>query len=76
MDIDVMAVGFLQEYVEQGMMGLAGQWSGRELGTLLAALPIPESLAYVVVVNGERRPRSYRLEKGDVVKVVPLLVGG
>ena len=76
MDIGVVAVGFLREYVEQGVASLPGQWGGRELGSLLAALPIPDSLAYVALVNGERQPKSYQLEKGDVVKVVPLLTGG
>ena len=76
MDIKVVAVGYLAEFVEKGAASLVGQWDGRELGVLLAALPIPESLAYVALVNGERQPKSHLLSSGDVVKIVPLLTGG
>ncbi|MFQ5886841.1 MAG: MoaD/ThiS family protein [Anaerolineae bacterium] len=37
---------------------------------------IPPDLVAVVMVNGRQEPKSYLLQEGDQVKLVPLVGGG
>lgn len=76
MDIEIVAAGYLREHLKQGGDLPRDQWAGEELGELMASLPIPPDLAYVPLVNGERQPKSYRLQEGDLVKLIPLVTGG
>jgi sulfur carrier protein ThiS len=73
--IKVQGVGFMRQYAQLDATQ-AGRWAGAALGDLLAGLLIPEGIAYVPLVNGERVKRSHVLADGDVIRLVPLLTGG
>ena len=73
--VKVQGAGFMQQYAQVAPAQEVG-WVGSSLGDLLAELPIPEGIAYVPLVNGERGERSQVLTDGDVVRLVPLLTGG
>ena len=73
--VRVQGVGFMQQYAQVDS-AQEQQWVGTSLGEILADLPIPEGIAYVPLVNGDRAKRSLVLTDGDVVRLVPLLAGG
>ena len=49
---------------------------GQTVHQLLDCLGIPPDLVAVVMVNGRQKPKSYLLQEGDQVKLVPLVGGG
>lgn len=71
--VKVVPVGMLQRYIAQEVV-MAD--SGQSVHQLLDSLGIPPDLVAVVMVNGRQEPKSYLLQEGDEVKLVPLVGGG
>lgn len=71
--VKVVAVGMLKKYTT-GETATAD--SGQTVYQLLEGLGIPPDLVAVVMVNGRQEPKSYLLQEGDQVKLVPLVGGG
>jgi len=68
----VKAVGILSRYAgyEVEVEG------GKSVEEVLASLGIPSPLVGIVLVNGKQVEKSYAIEEGDEVKLIPLLGGG
>lgn len=49
---------------------------GQTIQTLIEELGLPSDLVAFVLVNGRQQPKSYVLQKGDEVKLAPLVGGG
>jgi sulfur carrier protein ThiS len=71
--VKVVPVGMLQRYIAQEVV-MAD--SGQSVHQLLEGLGIPPDLVAVVMVNSRQEPKSYLLQEGDEVKLVPLVGGG
>jgi molybdopterin converting factor small subunit len=78
MEVEVRLYGGLEKYVGAGVgQSLSVQLSSGGTGRdLLAALGIPESAVFTVLVNGRHRTLSDRLEPGDRVTFFPPIAGG
>ena len=50
--------------------------AGTTVGELLHRLRIPEEIPRLLLVNGHEADPAVRLESGDIVAVLPPLVGG
>lgn len=50
--------------------------AGRTVQEVVAELGIPVDIVAMIVVNDEPRDRDYRLQDGDVVKLVTVVGGG
>jgi sulfur carrier protein ThiS len=70
--VKVVAVGMLKRYLSETVTANPGQ----TVHQLLDGLGIPPDLVAVVMVNGRQEPKSYLLQEGDQVKLVPLVGGG
>lgn len=66
-------MGMLKKYITQEMVTAN---SGQTVHQLLEGLGIPSDLVAVVMVNGRQESKSYLLQEGDQVKLVPLVGGG
>jgi len=71
--VKVVAVGMLKNYIAQEMVTAN---SGQTVHQLLEGLGIPSDLVAVVMVNGRQESKSYLLQEGDQVKLVPFVGGG
>jgi sulfur carrier protein ThiS len=71
--VKVVPVGMLKKYITQGRVTAN---SGQTVRQLLDGLGIPPDLVAVVMVNGRQESKSYLLQEGDQVKLVPLVGGG
>ncbi len=49
---------------------------GSKVGQVLEMLNLPEAEAKIIVVNGRHTYRGKALKEGDVLQVIPVLVGG
>ena len=65
-------MGMLKRYLSETVTANSGQ----TVHQLLDDLGIPPDLVAVVMVNGRQEPKSYLLQEGDQVKLVPLMGGG
>jgi len=70
--VKVVPVGMLKRYLAETVTAKPGQ----TVHQLLYGLGIPPDLVAVVMVNGRQEPKSYLLQEGDQVKLVPLVGGG
>jgi len=70
--VEVVPVGMLKRYLSETVTANSGQ----TVHQLLDDLGIPPDLVAVVMVNGRQEPKSYLLQEGDQVKLVPLMGGG
>lgn len=70
--VKVVPVGMLKRYLSE----MVTADSGQTVHQLLDGLGIPSHLVAVVMVNGRQEPKSYLLQEGDQVKLVPLVGGG
>jgi len=70
--VKVVPVGMLKRYLSETVTANPGQ----TVHQLLDVLGIPPDLVAVVMVNGRQEPKSYLLQEGDQVKLVPLVGGG
>ena len=68
----VKAVGILRSYAGDEV-DIEG---GKSVEEVLASLGIPSPLVGIVLVNGRQVEKSYVIEEGDEVKLIPLLGGG
>ncbi len=71
--VKVVPVGMLKRYVAEEKVTAN---PGQTVHQLLDGLGIPPDLVAVVMVNGRQEPKSYLLQAGDQVKLVPLVGGG
>lgn len=71
--VKVVPVGMLKNYITPEMVTAN---SGQTVHQLLEGLGIPSDLVAVVMVNGRQESKSYLLQEGDQVKLVPLVGGG
>lgn len=71
--VKVVPVGMLKNYIAPEMVTAN---SGQTVRQLLDGLSIPPDLVAVVMVNGRQESKSYLLQEGDQVKLVPLVGGG
>lgn len=71
--VKVVAVGMLKKHITQERVTAN---SGQTVRQLLDGLGIPSDLVAVVMVNGRQESKSYLLQEGDQVKLVPLVGGG
>jgi len=71
--VKVVSVGMLKKYITQERVTAN---SGQTVRQLLDGLGIPPDLVAVVMVNGRQESKSYLLQEGDQVKLVPLVGGG
>lgn len=71
--VKVIPVGILKKYVTQETVTAS---PGQTVHQLLEGLGISPDLVAVVMVNGRQEPKSYLLQEGDQVKLVPLVGGG
>ena len=74
MSATVIPVGPLRQYVED-RPALEVQ-VGRSISEILQELDIPKAMVAIVMVNDAYRPKSYRVQDNDLVKLIPLLGGG
>lgn len=73
-EVELTPVGILKRYVsDQSALVVT---AGRTVAEVLEDLGIPPELVAIVMVNGLQQPKSYRLQEGDKVKLVPLMGGG
>jgi sulfur carrier protein ThiS len=72
--VEISPLGVLRRYAE-GREPLSVE-AGRTVYQLLEELGIPSDLVAVVMVNGRQELKSYPLQEGDQVKLVPLIGGG
>jgi len=72
--VEVIPVGRLKRMLE-GRDRLEVQ-PGQTVEELLVALGLRTGSAAVVIVNGSRVTKSYVLEAGDRVRLLPLIGGG
>lgn len=70
--VKVVPVGMLKNYLSETVRANPAQ----TVHQLLDGLGIPADLVAVVMVNGRQEPKSYLLQEGDQVKLVPLVGGG
>ncbi len=70
--VKVVPVGMLKKYLSETVTANSHQ----TVHQLLDGLGIPADLVAVVMVNGRQEPKSYLLQEGDQVKLVPLVGGG
>jgi sulfur carrier protein ThiS len=75
MFVTVIPVGLLRDYAVTSCQYHL-PCTEATIRELLQHLAIPSELVAIVLVNGRQRPKSHRLETGDVVKLVPLMGGG
>jgi len=77
MGVKVKLVGFLRKYAPQrGSIDLDDA-DGRTVAEMMADLGIVPASVSVVLVNGHYvKPRSYVLQEGDEVTLLPPIGGG
>jgi len=77
MGVKVKLVGFLRKYAPQrGSLNLEDA-DGRTVAEMMADLGIVPASVSVVLVNGHYvKPRSYVLQEGDEVTLLPPIGGG
>jgi sulfur carrier protein ThiS len=74
MAVTVIPVGPLRQYVED--RPALQMEAGRTVTEILQEFNIPKELVAIVMVNDTYRPKSYRVQDNDLVKLIPLLGGG
>lgn len=73
--ISITVVGLLKSYT-QNREPLTLDAAGKSISQVLSELGIPSAVVGAALVNGRQVPKSYILQDGDVVKLVPLVGGG
>lgn len=73
--VEITPVGLLKKYIgDKETPIVTGE--GQTVAEILEALGIPSVLVALVLINGRQELKSYVLQDGDVVKLVPLVGGG
>lgn len=72
--VEVIPVGILKQYVD-GKEQLFVE-AGQSIRDAILALGMRPWLVSVVIVNGVRAQKSYILQPGDRLKLLPLISGG
>jgi sulfur carrier protein ThiS len=78
-EVEVHLFANLADYEPAAVRGGAGRLElpdGATLGDLLRRLRIPDEVPRLLLVNGHEADPTARLRAGDVVDVLPPLVGG
>ncbi len=70
----VKVVGILSRYA--GGQAEVETGGGKSVEEVISGLGIPSPLVGIVLVNGRQVDKSYVIEEGDEVKLIPLLGGG
>jgi len=73
--VEITPVGLLKRYIGDRETPIVMR-GGQTVAEALEALGIPSALVAIVLVNGRQVGKSYTLQDGDVVKLVPLVGGG
>lgn len=73
-NVQVTLVGLLKKYVP-GQSSLTIE-PGQTVMEVITDLGLDPQLVAIVLVNGRQRFKSYRLQDGDRVKLVPIVGGG
>jgi len=73
-NVQLTLVGLLKKYVPAE--SFASVESGRTVAEVIEELGLDPDLVAVVMVNGRQKFKSYRLQDGDDVKLVPVVGGG
>lgn len=73
-NVQVTFVGLLKKYVP-GQSSLTIK-PGQTVMEVITDLGLDPQLVAIVLVNGRQRFKSYRLQDGDRVKLVPIVGGG
>lgn len=79
MTVEVRLFANLADYLPPGGRGLGATLTvpdGATVGEVLGILAIPAALPRLLLVNGADVDPEHRLAAGDVVSVLPPLVGG
>ncbi len=77
MGVKVKLVGSLRKYAPQGGSIDLDDADGRTVAEMMADLGIVPASVSVVLVNGHYvKPRSYVLQEGDEVTLLPPIGGG
>jgi len=77
MGVKVKLVGFLRKYAPQGENLNLENADGRTVAEVMAELGIVPASVSVVLVNGHYvKPRSYVLQEGDELTLLPPIGGG
>lgn len=79
MVVRIKFLGILKKH--QPTANAAGYWEvearGQTIDAVLAGTSLAASqIGYVVLVNGLRKPRTYVLQDGEELMVMPLIAGG
>lgn len=70
----IRPAGMLKDYIG-GRDEIAVE-SGQTVREALKALKIPPEIVALVAVNGEHQNKDYRLQDGDIVKILAVIGGG
>jgi len=73
-EVQLTLVGLLKEY-GPAQSSLTVE-PGQTVMEVIHELGLDPDLVAIVMVNGRQRFKSYRLQEGDNVKLVPLVGGG
>lgn len=77
MGVKVKLVGFLKKYAPQGESLDLEDADGRTVAEVAADLGIPPASVSITLVNGHYvKPRSYVLQEGDELTLLPPIGGG
>jgi sulfur carrier protein ThiS len=71
----IAPLGLLKRYIEDRKTPILTE-EGQTVAEVLEALGIPSGLVSIVLVNGHQELKSYVLQNGDVLELVPLVGGG
>ncbi|MDH4208948.1 MAG: MoaD/ThiS family protein [Anaerolineae bacterium] len=72
--IELRLVGLLQKYgPEKASIHME---PGQTVSDAVLSLGVNPDLVAIVMVNGRQRSKTYRLEPGDKVKLLPMVGGG
>jgi thiamine biosynthesis protein ThiS len=73
-NVQLTLVGLLKKYgPDQSSLTVE---SGRTVREMIEELGVDPDLVAVVMVNGRQKFKSYQLQDGDNVKLVPMVGGG
>jgi sulfur carrier protein ThiS len=71
----VEVVGILRDYVKHRVDEI-GPMEGLAIAAVIQKLGLPTDLVAFVMVNGHQKPKTYVIEPGDTVKLIPFVGGG
>ncbi len=74
MSVTIKPVGTLKSYT--GNQAEVSAQAGETVRDTLRALGIPPEIVALVMVNDQQREKDYRLQDGDIVKIIAVIGGG